>query len=676
MFKKRPEIKNLSPLRSSDRRKLADQIIKDYDIPVPSSSSEQTPAVSEDATAASSSPSQPALTLSSLRNSLLPDSTSSARFTTTSGPNQTLLVGTIYVGAHDAGGEQRILWFQIGKAPKMIPTVYTLWQNPGIVPLLHTPDFVVEQKLSHGSDLMIPGLVARSRSAGHGNGWDARAKKGAVVAVAGLKKDTVPMWVGTCDVDVSRLGNDLRGQKGVAVKGLHWAGDEVWSWRPLGSGGREAPEGPIEGWPGLAEDMTSAIKDMKLEDDEDEDEGGGGGGVALKAASANDSQQSQSQSQSRGKERSDLAEVVDVPEPTTKEVDDAFFQAFLFALHKAKADNSPPHYGFDFPILPSYLIANMIHPHLKHQNDPHYNIKKTSWKNAKKFIKHLDKLKLLKSKDRSGGETVILDIDFEDAQIANFRPYALPKPKPSVTASGGDAPGDASTSSSSTSDPSVGQKISIQILYRVSSKLVPTLLPSKTEFYTGAQIAAAVKAYIDRNPELTGGQGASSIKLDPFLANNVLGSNPTPDDQRTIAAGRIMRGALQRRVVDDSHLCQPFHLMVRGDSSENQQSQHKPKSGPPPQIHLTIEKRTGTKVVTKITNLEPFFIDPQLVAPELQKKCAGSASVGQLTGGRPGLSEVVVQGDQRKVIVGDVLARRGVDSRWVEVVDKTKGKKK
>ncbi|KAK8036377.1 hypothetical protein PG991_001514 [Apiospora marii] len=669
MFKKRPEIKNLSPLRSSDRRKLADQIIKDYDIPVPSSS-EPAPAASEDAAAAASSSSQPAATLSSLRNSLLPDSTSSARFTTTSGPNQTLLIGTIYVGFHPGQDEQRILWFQVGKAPKMIPTVYTLWQNPGIVPLLHTPDFVVEQKLTHGSDLMIPGLVARSRSGGIG--WDARAKKGAVVAVAGLRKDTVPMWVGTCDVDVSRLGNDLRGQKGVAVKGLHWAGDEVWSWRPLGSGGREAPEGPLEGWPGLAEDMTNAVKDMKLEDDEDEDEEGGGGGVTLK-----DPQQSQPQS--RGKETSDLAEVVDVPEPTTKEVDEAFVQAFLFALHKAKADHSPPHYGFDFPILASYLISSMIHPYLRHQNDPHYNIKKTSWKNAKKFIKHLDKLRLLKSKDRSGGETVILDIDFDDAQVANFRPYALPKPKPNTGAgaAAGEGPGESSTSSSSTSDPSVGQKINIQILYRVSSKLVPTLLPSKTEFYTGAQIAAAVKAYIERNSELTGGQGASSIKLDPFLANNVLGSNPTPDDQRAIAAGRIMRGALQRRVVDDSHLCQPFYLMVRGDNtSETQQQQQKPKSGPPPQIHLTIEKRTGTKVVTKITNLEPFFIDPNLVAPELQKKCAGSASVGQLTGGRPGLLEVVVQGDQRKVVVGDVLARRGVDARWVEVVDKTKGKKK
>lgn len=37
------------------------------------------------------------------------------------------------------------------------PTVYTLWNNPGIVPLLYTPSFVIE-KLQGGADLMTPGL--------------------------------------------------------------------------------------------------------------------------------------------------------------------------------------------------------------------------------------------------------------------------------------------------------------------------------------------------------------------------------------------------------------------------------------------------------------------------------------------------------------------------------------
>lgn len=633
MFKKKPEIKNLSPLRSSDRRKLADQIIKDYAIKV---SSEP-----EDASAA-------AATLSSVRNSLLPESTSSARFTTTSGQNLALVSGTIYVGAHP-GEEERILWFQTGKNPQLIPTVYTLWHNPGILPLLHTPDFVVEEKLTHGSDLMIPGLIKAK-----GSPWDARAKAGTIVTVAGMQKDTVPMWVGTCEVDVCKLGDDLRGQKGVAVKGLHWAGDELWGWRTVGSGGRDAPSS-VEGWPGLAEGASKDIGDITLEDDDGQQ---ADGGASLdKAPETGDTS------------LKDTLEVVEDREPTTKEVDEAFTQAFLFAVHKAKTNGTAPHYGLDFPIQASYLISNMIQPNLRYQG-PHYNIKKTSWKNAKKFIKHLDKIRLLKSKDRSGGETVILDIDFDDAQVANFRPYTLPKPK-SANTEAGPARSAASEGAPASGDPSIGQKISVKMVYRASSKLVPTLLPSKTEFYSAQQISAALKSYIEAHPDV-GGQGTSTIKLDPFIANNILGSNPSVDDSRALAAGRIARGALQKRLLEDTHLCQPYHLIVRGDQPTPDQ---KPKSGPVPHVIVTIEKRTGTKVVTKVANLEPFHIDPQLLAPELQKKCAGSASAGQLTGGKPGLLEVVAQGDQRKII-GDVLAARGIDPKWVEVVDKTRSKKK
>jgi translation initiation factor 2D len=88
-----------------------------------------------------------------------------------------------------------------------------------------------------------------------------------------------------------------------------------------------------------------------------------------------------------------------------------------------------------------------------------------------------------------------------------------------------------------------------------------------------------------------------------------------------------------------------------------------------------IEKRTGTKVVTKLSGLEVFGINPHILAPELQKKCAGSASVGQLVGGKPGTMEILVQGDQKDVIEKE-MARRGVDKRWIVVDDKSKKKKK
>ena len=99
----------------------------------------------------------------------------------------------------------------------------------------------------------------------------------------------------------------------------------------------------------------------------------------------------------------------------------------------------------------------------------------------------------------------------------------------------------------------------------------------------------------------------------------------------------------------------------------------KPKTGPPPKVAVVIEKRTGTKTVTRVGNVESFGINPDLLASDLQKKCASSTSVGQLVGGKPGMMEVLVQGDQREVVEKE-MGRRGVDRRWIEVVDKTKKK--
>jgi translation initiation factor 2D len=105
----RDQIKALSPLRSSDRRKLADQIIADLDI----SHSK----LAEDASADQKAAHSAELTV--LRNSILPENALSAKFTTTHGPDLQQVSGTVYVGTHQ-GDEQRILWVKIGNS--LFPT--------------------------------------------------------------------------------------------------------------------------------------------------------------------------------------------------------------------------------------------------------------------------------------------------------------------------------------------------------------------------------------------------------------------------------------------------------------------------------------------------------------------------------------------------------------------------
>lgn len=642
MFKKKPQIKNLSPLKSSERRKLADQIRRDYSLPDPQT--EPSPQESE------TTPTTQAPTLTSLRNALLPDPTASAKFTTTHGPNSVLISGTIYVGAHP-GQEERVLWFQVGKDERLIPTVYTLWANPGLVPLLHVGDMVV-QKLKGGADLFAPGLIKPYQ------GFDQRAIKGAIVAVAGHKSDTVPRWVGTSKIEIAGIQDNATG---TAAEGLHWEGDELWSWSALNKGGSSAPD-TIDGWHGLTFGLEEDTEGIDLEDDDEEDEQAGG--VAL-GNSTSDLKNGGTDT----KEADDQGEEDEEYVPTTKEIDDAFMEAFLYAIYTAKKNHPAEPHGLDFPIQPSFLIANMIQPHLRHQS-PHYNIKKTSWKNTKKFIKALDKALLVKSKDRNGGETVILDIDFKDQQVKSFQPYRLPKPKTETQAETSEKTTDPST------DQSLGQRLTLHVVYRASSKLVPEILPSKTAFYTSQDITSALKKYIEDNPDLINESKKRYVKLNPFIANSILGSNPSSDDTKALAAGEIDRGALARRILEDDHLCVPYHILLRNDQTLESDPTLKPKAGQPPKITMTIEKRGGNKMVTAVAGLESFFINPQLIRPELQKKCAGSASVAQHVGGKPGAMEVQVQGDQRAVIEKEILGKRGVRSEWIEVVDKTKKKGK
>jgi translation initiation factor 2D len=240
-------------LRSSDRRKIADQIISDYKISIPSSPAETSSDSADKATTS-------APTLSSIRNAILPENSLTARFTTTAGPDLREVQGIVYVGAHP-GEDERVLWFKVEHGPgsdkKLYPTVYTLWNNPDIMPLLHTPGMVM-QKLQGGADLMTPGLA-------NDPPFDPRAVKGSPVAVASLDSHSVPLFVGICEIDVSALG-EVQGTKGQAIRGLHWQGDELWAWSSSSRPGRLAPE-YLEGWDEEEEDeLEEGVAELTLDE--------------------------------------------------------------------------------------------------------------------------------------------------------------------------------------------------------------------------------------------------------------------------------------------------------------------------------------------------------------------------------------------------------------------------
>ncbi|CAD0113094.1 unnamed protein product [Aureobasidium uvarum] len=627
MFKKKPTVKPLAPLRSSDRRKTADSIIAEYGLQPKAQDDTKV----EDKAAATQE-------TTALRNALLPDGVQTARFTTTHGPDLKQVSGTVYVGAYP-GDDARVLWFKI--EDRMYPTVYTLWKQPGIVPLLHTPGFVV-QKLQGGADLMTPGLA-------NGPPFHPKATKGAVVAIASLEQPSVPVAVGACLIDVSSLGA-VQGSRGHAVQTMHWSGDEIWSYSNSNKPGLNAPES-IEGWLATKDDegkLAEQAADLNIDEDEEEQ-----GGVNLDKSPS---------------DQPDPSEGLGEDAPADGEIDDAFRKAFIYGVYHYKETNSgQPNFGLEYPLTQSFVMSNLVQPFLPAHTPEQANslqIKKSSYKNIKKFIKSLDKAKIVKTKERDQHETVILDIDFNDAAIADFKPY------PAGTSLGRGAK---ATVEIDTADSSIGQKLEKQQYYKLKDRLLPLFESadaSSQSLFTASEIKPIITAYIE-SENLVNPKNKRLVTLNPTLANAVFDGS-TPLDKEVLAKGSVPRDALTERILQ---ACTPHYAIARTSSSSTPTP--KPKSGAAPKIKVTLETRSGNKTVTKVSGVEAYFIPPQPLADELRKMCAGSSSVEQLHGSSPKapVMEIMIQGPQKDAVM-KALEKRGVRPAWVEYLDKTKGKKK
>ena len=154
---------------------------------------------------------------------------------------------------------------------------------------------------------------------------------------------------------------------------------------------------------------------------------------------------------------------------SSSDIDNAFRNAFLYGIHHQKDTNrTEPKFGLSFPLSQSFVMASFVLPYLPiftPKQAESLVIKKTSWKNARKFIKALHKEKLLLSKDRPGNEVDVLDVDFEDGAFQN----RLPKKETSA----GSSNGPKAPSGNSEGDDSIGQQLKKVDLFRPKDSLAP-----------------------------------------------------------------------------------------------------------------------------------------------------------------------------------------------------------
>jgi translation initiation factor 2D len=86
------------------------------------------------------------------------------------------------------------------------------------------------------------------------------------------------------------------------------------------------------------------------------------------------------------------------------------------------------------------------------------------------------------------------------------------------------------------------------------------------------------------------------------------------------------------------------------------------RKGALPPVHISAERRSGSKKVTKVAGLEAYLVDVEACAAELRSKLACSTTVGELPGKNNPGHEVVCQG-----AVVDKVRGAGNAACWVSL---------
>lgn len=179
MFKKNPQPKASANIKSSERRKLYQEICKTYSLNA------------EDI-------------LKETKVQILPMTTKQATFKSPQGTS-----GIIYKDQNETP-----TWFRL-RGGQIYPSVFTLWKVP-LLPTVMTHPHVIEV-IQNGADLMLPGTVPP---------FAPNCTKESVVGIVESSHPGVIKAVGVCNLNLTQFTSVI-GRTGVAVEVLHHMSDEL-----------------------------------------------------------------------------------------------------------------------------------------------------------------------------------------------------------------------------------------------------------------------------------------------------------------------------------------------------------------------------------------------------------------------------------------------------------------
>ncbi|KAJ2146700.1 hypothetical protein EV180_003161 [Coemansia sp. RSA 518] len=494
----------------------------------------------------------------------------------------------------------------------LVPTVYTQWQHPRMLPILWTWPVVIE-KLVGGADLMTAGLVVPP-------GGLPVVTKGSLVAVC-AHGEMAARAVGVMDVDTREI-REVVGAKGKAVRVVHTYKDWLWE-----AGSKDEP--PVIPVDSVEEARVADVeKSADGEDTKDAVDTTDGVDTAMENLSVQDAAA-----------ESETAATTHV---TPAEMD-ALLMTSLKQVMATVLDKK--HMGEQLPIAASTLFSTYMLPNAPRNAE--LDVKKSSYKKLAKFLKAMEKHGLLGLKDIRG-EMHIKSLNWTHADLRTYTPYSV---KHVVKEE--QAPAVEKTQK--------GNMIELEELLRVPPALRPLFDDvngnPESGYMTRQQARYVLEAYIKRH-NLVDTRNPRNIRVDHLVCDGLL----TKDETAKLTF--YPRDKLQQRLQERMILC--TRLTVPGNPPVVRQ-------GRPPTIDIVCEKKMGNKVVTRVMGLEVYGVDPASLAKELRVACASSTSVDPVPGKKT--VSVLVQGHQVKIMTR-LLNDRGVPTDLLKVTDKSGKAKK
>ncbi|SJL15774.1 uncharacterized protein ARMOST_19279 [Armillaria ostoyae] len=593
MFKKPlGGFKNSAPIRSSDRRKLKQRVI----------------------TAFSVSPEDGDL--------LVPEGILTAKFST-----HLDLPGVAYMSSD---GDP--LWITLGKgSDELIPTIYTLWKKPRLLPFICTPAAVIPI-LVGGADLMIPGVIYHSSSL---------AERQLVAVCQYERRDGVPtmsapLAVGRMAVSSDQLKEGGK-EKGKAALIIHAWKDHLWD---MGSKGDPADPVPI----GMSNADVSEEDEESLEPD----------------PLVDGSPPSESPLQEATYTREEVSTLLHLSllqaiETTLKLLPTSSFPIPLSTFHTT--------YILPYrPAFPALLLPPSTCPN-REPNPENVTIKASTHKSFTAFLKVAEKASLLATKapqkHAQQNEAVVTGVNGSHPSVQQHKPFVTLRDLEIKAAKKAQR-----EEEEQEKEALAHHGLSVRELCKphlVSAELFKAMGASTSDLYSIPEIRALLNNYITSN-DIVNQRDPAYINLDDLLRSCVVakpssskkGKEPEPPQSHDF----MRRDDLYKKVLE--RMQSWYEVRAEGKDPVVKKGKLVP-------IHVATKARQGRKASTLITGFEPFLINADEMADELRKLCAGATSVAPIQGkGANAGLEVLVQGKQSKAAT-DYLVGKGVPKRWIEV---------